>query len=117
MLKHVLLKEVKKGALARATDATLALTTDDLDYYNLVAPGGYTCLGSIAVKKNEEPDLTRYCCPKDEYLIPAIERPIYKWSSGVLYGSTRDSPSGIIASTFKMKSQSRKRRSASRGKV
>ena len=112
MLKHVLLKEVKEGALARPIDSSFAQrTNDNVEIYNLVAPEGYTCLGSIAVKNNEKPDLSRYCCPKNEYLIKAIERPTYKWSSAVIYGSARFSPSGVIASTFKVKSKARKRRS------
>ena len=102
MLKHVLLKQVKDGALALPESTDLIQTTDDgVKIYDLVAPEGYTCLGSIAVKKGEDPDITRYCCPKNEYLIEAEERPIYKWSDTAIYTSTRSSPAGVIASTFK----------------
>ena len=102
MLKHMLLKEVKVGALAYPESLKLVQITDDgVKFYDLVAPEGYTCLGSIAVKKDEQPDLTRYCCPKNKYLTDAEHKLVFKWPESFIYTPTRSSPSGVIASTFK----------------
>ena len=121
MLLHVLLKEVKEGALTMPASATLVQTTEEgVKIYDLKPPEGYTCLGSIAVKTGEEPDLSRYCCPKAQYVIEAQNLPIFKWSSSAIYGSIRSHPEALIASTFTAKSsslQGRKRRAASEGKI
>lgn len=40
--------------------------------YDMIAPCGYTCLGSVAVtSRTERPDLNRYCCVNNEYLTQA----------------------------------------------
>ena len=79
MLKHVLLKEVKEGSLKQPESITHIMTTKSgLNLYDLVPPEGYKCLGSIAVKNGEEPDPSRYCCPKSEYLIEADPFAMFK---------------------------------------
>ena len=102
MLKHVLLKSVKDGSLAMPESVELAQTTEDgVKIFDLIPREGYTCLGSIAVKKDEEPDVARYCCPRNEYLIEADMKAIFKWARTTIYSSSRTSPAGVIASTFK----------------
>ena len=102
MLKHVLLKAVKEGSLAMPESVKLIQTTEEgVRIYDLIAPEGYTCLGGIAVKKDKEPDVTRYCCPRNEYLIEADKKAIFKWENSAIYSSARTAPGGVIASTFK----------------
>ena len=105
MLKHVLLKEVKEGTLKQPESITQIMTTIIGPHlYDLVPPEGYKCLGSIAVKKDEQPDLSRYCCVKTEYLVEAESFAMFKKKTFVIYGMRRSEPGAVIASTFKASS-------------
>ena len=39
-----------------------------VNIYSLSAPTGYKCLGHIAVGSNDEPDLNKYRCVRDDYV-------------------------------------------------
>ena len=107
MLKHLVLQWNKAGALDLPKSAELIQeTSGGVRIYDLVPRSpDYTCLGSIAVKKGEEPDISRYCCVKNDYVTSAKEIPLFKWYSSALYGSIRSKLTAVIASTFKARKE------------
>jgi len=45
---------------------------EDVGIYNLIAPNGYSCLGSVAVASHSAlPNPAQYCCVRNEYLVQA----------------------------------------------
>ena len=109
-LKHVVLKEIKEGALAMPDGFNLAFSSigfvsrDIMHVYSMVAPRGYQCLGSVAMKDGEGlPDRTKYCCVKTEYLIEGNLIPRFKFESGVIYTIERQKMDsrGLITGSFK----------------
>ena len=43
----------------------------DVSIYRMIAPQGFTCLGSVVIASHEEtPDPSKYCCVANEYVVP-----------------------------------------------
>ena len=108
-LKHVVLKEVKSGALARPDGFNLEFSSKwsnsrgSIQVFSMVAPEGYQCLGSVVMKGGDgQPDKTKYCCVKDEYLIESNLTPRFKFEGGAIYSSERKKMDsrGLITGTF-----------------
>ena len=76
--------------------------------YDMLAPCGYSCLGSVAVaSRTERPDLSKYCCVNNEYLTQAGNE--FVWSnkgnpalreSSIWWNSVKPGSSGIFAGNF-----------------
>ena len=117
MLKHVIVKPVKKGSLASPESTKLILTSEEgVKIYHLMAPEGYTCLGNIILKNGESLDTSGYCCPKNEYLIEAAEQKLRYLDNksksfktpgfnGWIVSHIRNDPNGVIASTFNVQDE------------
>jgi len=81
--KAVLVREYVPGALAKPrgfsrvwTDAGSGGGSGNAAFYNMIAPSGYTCLGSVVTASDPNlptpsPDSNNYCCVKNEYLVQA----------------------------------------------
>ena len=108
-LKHVVLKEIKEGALARPAGFNLEFSSqksgskDYIQVYSMVAPEGYGCLGSVVMKgRDGQPERTQYCCVKTEYLIDGNLIPRFKFKRGAIYSVERKKMDsrGLILGTF-----------------
>lgn len=77
----------KGDALSAPVGATLIWSTEpparsnaDVSFYQLHPAEGYTCLGDVAVKGlNNQPDLDKYRCVKDEFLVDAASDTFLWW--------------------------------------
>ena len=74
-IEHFVAHAIAPGALVRPVgffeefDDTGSGVDKPVTFYDMLAPCGYTCLGSVAVtSRTERPDLNKYCCVNNEYL-------------------------------------------------
>lgn len=77
-VKAVLVSQNKAGALINPSSFSLVWKDrgsgaySDVAFYKMNSPSGYTCLGGVAVNSHStKPDSTRYCCVRNEYVVPA----------------------------------------------
>ena len=77
-------------------------------FYDMLAPCGYSCLGSVAVtSRTERPDLSKYCCVNNEYLTQAGNEAVWNnkgslalRESSIWYNVVQEGSSGIFAGNF-----------------
>ena len=74
-VEHYLAYAIAPGALVKPIgffeefDDTGSGVDTPVTFYDMLAPCGYTCIGSVAVtSRTERPDLNKYCCVNNEYL-------------------------------------------------
>ena len=74
-IEHFLAYAIAPGALVKPIeffeqfDDTGSGVDTPVTFYDMLAPCGYTCLGTVAVtSRTERPDLNKYCCVNNEYL-------------------------------------------------
>ncbi|KAL5272547.1 hypothetical protein ACHWQZ_G000674 [Mnemiopsis leidyi] len=74
--KGVLVAMRKAGALVHPSSFTRVWKDSgsgahaDVAIYKMNAPSGYTCLGGVAMgSHSDQPDSSKYCCVKKEYLV------------------------------------------------
>ena len=113
-VEHLLAHAIQPGALVppigffEEFDDTGSGVDTPVTFYDMLAPCGYTCLGSVAVtSRTERPDREKYCCVNNEYLTKGNNE--YVWNnignkalreSSIWWNVNKPDSPGIYAGNF-----------------
>ena len=113
-VEHFLAHAIQPGALVppigffEEFDDTGSGVDTPVTFYDMLAPCGYTCLGSVAVtSRTERPDREKYCCVNNEYLTKGDNE--FVWSNrgnkalreaSIWWNQRKEDSPGIYAGHF-----------------
>ena len=113
-MEHFLVHAIQPGALVPPVaffeefDDTGSGVDTPVTFYDMLAPCGYTCLGSVAVtSRTERPDREKYCCVNNEYLTKGDNE--FVWSNkgnkalreaSIWWNSKKPDSPGIFVGNF-----------------